>query len=79
MTFCQAAPGYHTAKQIIKLINCIANVVNNDAAIGNNLKVVFLENYRSVKYILTNISIRLLLVFESQLLLLCHKFLPSMR
>ena len=42
----QAAPGYHTAKLIIKLFNNVARTVNSDPIIGRRLKCVFLENYR---------------------------------
>jgi len=42
----KAAPGYHTAKKIIKLITSIAAVVNSDPDIGDRLKIVYLENYR---------------------------------
>ncbi|WP_341443521.1 glycogen/starch/alpha-glucan phosphorylase [Lactonifactor longoviformis] len=42
----KASAGYHRAKLIIKLINSVADVVNNDASIKGKLKVVFIENYR---------------------------------
>ena len=42
----KASAGYHTAKKIIKLINSVADVVNNDASINGKIKVVFIENYR---------------------------------
>nr|CUU98860.1 hypothetical transcript [Hymenolepis microstoma] len=42
----KAAPGYHMAKQIIKLINSVGKVVNNDPVVRGRLKLFFLENYR---------------------------------
>ena len=41
----KAAAGYRNAKLTIKLINSVADVVNNDASINGKLKVVFIENY----------------------------------
>lgn len=41
----KAAPGYFIAKRIIKLINSVATIINQDGALKGQLKVVFLENY----------------------------------
>ncbi|HBW33864.1 glycogen/starch/alpha-glucan phosphorylase [Desulfosporosinus sp. BICA1-9] len=41
----KAAPGYHYAKTIIKLINTLANKINRDPSVNQKLKVAFLENF----------------------------------
>ena len=42
----KSASGYRRAKQIIKLINTVAERINNDRRVGGKLRVVFIENYR---------------------------------
>ncbi len=42
----KASAGYRRAKAIIKLINSVGDVVNNDPAVAGRIKVVFIENYR---------------------------------
>lgn len=42
----KAAAGYQNAKLTIKLINSVADVINNDASIRGKIKIVFIENYR---------------------------------
>ena len=42
----KAAAGYRRAKLTIKLINSVADVINNDTSINGKIKVVFIENYR---------------------------------
>ena len=42
----KAAPSYHFAKEVIKLVSVVAEKINNDPRVKDRIKVVFLENYR---------------------------------
>ena len=41
----KAAPGYVDAKSVIRYINRVANMINNDAAVADKMKIVFVQNY----------------------------------
>jgi len=41
----KAASSYHLAKKVIKLINCVSEIINQDKAVNEKIKVVFIENY----------------------------------
>jgi starch phosphorylase len=41
----KAAPGYHLAKLVIRLANCVGKVINSDPSMAEHLQVVFIENY----------------------------------
>ncbi|MHB1315479.1 MAG: glycogen/starch/alpha-glucan phosphorylase [Christensenellales bacterium] len=41
----KSSPGYHHAKQVIKLINAVAKMIERDSAVRGRIRVVFLENY----------------------------------
>ncbi|WP_114570548.1 glycogen/starch/alpha-glucan phosphorylase [Exiguobacterium flavidum] len=42
----KAAPGYHYAKEVIRYLNALATLINNDPDVNKFIKIVFLENYR---------------------------------
>lgn len=42
----KASPGYHMAKQTIRLISCLSQLINNNPRVNDRMKVVFLEDYR---------------------------------
>ena len=69
----KAAPGYHTAKKIIKLINCIAEIVNNDPAVQDKLQILYIENYRvsTAEKVKLNKKVGFNLVFRWYRLVIC--------
>lgn len=42
----KASSGYFMAKQIIRLINCVSNLINNDPVVRDKIKVIFIEDYK---------------------------------